>query len=168
MQFEARRARFEHNVAALERATVKTPAGERMPAAQALRQPAIRLDAMVDQAALAELQIDAQMRALDIASVETTVKYAGYLKRQASDIERARRDERRRIPIDFPFDRVPGLSREAVFRLRQVRPDTIAHAARIPGLTPAAIAVLATFVSRGLTSDDRGPLAVSDSKTNDH
>ena len=42
--------------------------------------------------------------AIDIASVETTVKYAGYLRRQESEIERARQDERRRIPPDFPFD----------------------------------------------------------------
>ena len=49
---------------------------------------------------------------MDLVSVETAVKYAGYLRRQESEIERARKDERRRIPADFPFDRVPGLSRE--------------------------------------------------------
>jgi tRNA uridine 5-carboxymethylaminomethyl modification enzyme len=76
------------------------------------------------------------------------VKYAGYLRRQESEIERARRDERRRIPRDFPFDRVPGLSREVVQRLSQVRPDTLGHALRVPGVTPAAVAVLSAFVGR--------------------
>ena len=76
------------------------------------------------------------------------MKYAGYLRRQESEIERARRDERRRIPRDFPFDRVPGLSREVVQRLSQVRPDTLGHALRIPGVTPAAVAVLAAYVGR--------------------
>jgi len=76
------------------------------------------------------------------------VKYAGYLRRQESEIERARKDERRRIPIDFPFDRVPGLSREVVQRLTQIRPDTLGHALRIPGVTPAAVAVLAAYVGR--------------------
>ena len=85
---------------------------------------------------------------MDIASAETTVKYAGYLRRQESEIERSRKDERRRIPADFPFDRVPGLSREVVQRLTQVRPDTLGQALRIPGVTPAAVAVLGAFVGR--------------------
>ena len=59
---------------------------------------------------------------------------------------RARKDERRGIPHDFPFDRVPGLSREVVQRLFQVRPDTLGQALRIPGVTPAAVAVLGAFV----------------------
>jgi tRNA uridine 5-carboxymethylaminomethyl modification enzyme len=83
-----------------------------------------------------------------MASLETTVKYAGYLRRQESEIERARREERRRIPAGFVFDRVPGLSREVVQRLSQVRPDTMGHALRIPGITPAAVAVLSAYIGR--------------------
>jgi tRNA uridine 5-carboxymethylaminomethyl modification enzyme len=64
------------------------------------------------------------------------------------DINRARKDERRRIPPDFPFDRVPGLSREVIHRLTQVRPDTLGQALRIPGITPAAVAVLSSYVGR--------------------
>ena len=85
---------------------------------------------------------------VDLMSVETVVKYAGYLRRQEIDIERARKDERRRIPPDFPFDRVPGLSREVIHRLRQIRPDTLGQALRIPGITPAAVAVLSSYVGR--------------------
>jgi tRNA uridine 5-carboxymethylaminomethyl modification enzyme len=94
------------------------------------------------------LDIDSDFASVDIASVETSVKYAGYLRRQESEVERARRDERRRIPVDFPFDRVPGLSREVVQRLTQVRPDTLGHALRVPGVTPAAVAVLSAYVGR--------------------
>ena len=86
--------------------------------------------------------------AVDVASAETTVKYAGYLRRQEHEVARAHRDERRRIPQDFPFERVPGLSREVVQRLSQVRPDTLGHAQRIPGVTPAAVAVLSVYVGR--------------------
>jgi tRNA uridine 5-carboxymethylaminomethyl modification enzyme len=85
---------------------------------------------------------------LDIVSAETTLKYAGYLRRQESEIERGRKDERRRIPRDFPFDRVPGLSHEVVQRLTQVRPDTLGQALRVPGVTAAAVAVLGVFISR--------------------
>ena len=94
------------------------------------------------------LDIDRAGESFDLASVETTVKYAGYLKRQESEIERAHRNERRGIPHDFPFERVPGLSREVVQRLSQVRPDTLGHALRIPGVTPAAVAVLSSYVGR--------------------
>ena len=80
--------------------------------------------------------------------METTVKYAGYLRRQEAEIERSRKDERRRIPAGFRFERVPGLSREVVQRLSQLQPDTLAHALRIPGITPAAVAVLAAYVGR--------------------
>ena len=97
------------------------------------------------------LELDARLPTVDLASVETAVKYAGYLRRQESEIERARKDERRRIPADFPFDRVPGLSREVVQRLSQVRPDTLGQALRIPGVTPAAVAVLSAYVGRGAT-----------------
>ena len=83
-----------------------------------------------------------------MASVETGIKYAGYLRRQESEIARSRKDERRRIPADFSFDQVPGLSTEIVQRLSQIRPDTLGHALRIPGVTPAAIAVLAAYVGR--------------------
>ena len=87
-----------------------------------------------------------------MVSVETTVKYAGYLRRQQSEIERARKDESRRIPVEFAFERVPGLSREVVQRLSQVRPDTLGHALRVPGVTPAAVAVLSAYVGRFQTS----------------
>jgi tRNA uridine 5-carboxymethylaminomethyl modification enzyme len=145
--FESRRSRFNRNVATIEQSLVRTASGDRVPASQLLRQPETRLESLMASGQLA-LEIDALHGAVDVASAETSVKYAGYLRRQQSEIERARRDERRRIPIDFPFDRVPGLSREIVQRLSQVRPDTLGHALRIPGVTPAAVAVLGAYVGR--------------------
>jgi len=146
-RFEARRERFERNRRTLDGTLVRAESGDRVPASQLLRQPGTRLEAMIRRG-LAPLDIDADSAAVDITSLETTVKYEGYLRRQESEIERARRDERRRIPTDFPFDRVPGLSREVVQRLAQVRPDTLGHALRIPGVTPAAVAVLSAYVGR--------------------
>jgi len=147
-RFEARRARFARNLEVLDRTAVKTPAGDSVAASQLLRQPETRLADLIGSAQLPHFELDAAAAPFDIASVETTVKYAGYLRRQESEIERARRDERRRIPQNFPFDRVPGLSREVVQRLRQVQPDTLGQALRIPGVTPAAVAVLGAYVGR--------------------
>ena len=148
-RFEARRSRYDRNVTRLGETMVRSERGDRLTAATLLRQPAVRLDALLTQGAVA-LDLDESTRALDIASLENEVKYAGYLKQEASRAERSRRDERRRIPEGFPFARVPGLSREAVQRLSQVRPETLGQASRIPGMTPAAVAVLGVFLGRAL------------------
>jgi tRNA uridine 5-carboxymethylaminomethyl modification enzyme len=147
-RFEARRGRFARNLQVLDATSVRTPAGDRVPASQLLRQPEVRLRDLLAAECLPRFEIDAASPSLDIATAETTVKYAGYLRRQESEIERGRRDERRRIPRGFPFEKVPGLSREAVQRLRQVQPDTLGQALRIPGVTAAAVAVLGAYVGR--------------------
>jgi tRNA uridine 5-carboxymethylaminomethyl modification enzyme len=146
-RFRAREDRFARNLRALDQTLVRAPSGDRVAASQLLRQPAIRLEALLSDGVLT-LDVDAASATVDVASVETAVKYAGYLRRQEGEIERARRDERRRIPSDFPFDRVPGLSREVIQRLSQVQPDTLGQALRIPGVTPAAVAVLSAYVGR--------------------
>ena len=146
-RFEARRARFERNAAMLDSTYVKAPGGERVTAAQLLKQPDARLRSLVDSGAVT-METDTESADLDLASVETTVKYAGYLRQAAAHAERSKKNERRRIPTEFPFSRVPGLSTEAVDRLSQVRPETLGQASRIPGITPAAVAVLDVFLGR--------------------
>jgi tRNA uridine 5-carboxymethylaminomethyl modification enzyme len=74
--------------------------------------------------------------------------HAGARSGEPGDRERSKKNERRRIPSAFPFARVPGLSAEAIDRLSQVRPETLGQASRIPGITPAAIAVLGTYLGR--------------------
>jgi tRNA uridine 5-carboxymethylaminomethyl modification enzyme len=154
-RFEARRTRYERNLDALERTLVRTEKGDRVPAAHALRTPSVRLETLRQSGDVA-LAVDETSGELDVASLETTVKYAGYLKQEASRAERLRREGRRRIPVDFPFSRVPGLSREVVQRLTQVHPETLGQASRIPGVTPAAVAVLGSYLGR-LTADAGRP-----------
>ena len=116
------------------------------PASQLLRQPEIRLSDLRRRPAASRSRSDPAAAPSISRALETTVKYAGYLRRQESEIERARRTNGDGFRPSFPFDRVPGLSREVVQRLTQVRPDTLGHALRIPGVTPAAVAVLGTYV----------------------
>ena len=149
-RFEARATRFTRNLRTLDDTLVHSASGARVAASQLLRQPEVRLEALMAAGQVPALDVNAADHAIDIASAETTVKYAGYLRRQEHEVARAHRDERRRIPRDFPFDRVPGLSREVVQRLSQVRPDTLGHAQRIPGVTPSAVAVLSAYVGRFL------------------
>jgi tRNA uridine 5-carboxymethylaminomethyl modification enzyme len=147
-RFLARQGRFDQNIRMLEATLVRDSSGGRVPASQLLRHPEVRLAQLIADDRLPAFELDPLDAALDITSAETTVKYAGYLRRQESEIERGRKDERRRVPADFPFERVPGLSREVVQRLTQVRPDTLGQALRIPGVTAAAVAVLGVFLGR--------------------
>jgi len=141
--FESRRGRFEANLHTLRTTLVRTDDGNRVPAAQVLRQPEVRLADLA-----LPMQLTPAVGDLDAASVETEIKYEGYLKRQRQVIERAEKDERRSIPPTFTFTGIPGLSREVVQRLTEVRPETIGQASRIPGITPAAVAVISAYVRR--------------------
>ena len=80
--------------------------------------------------------------------VDVRAKYAGYLKRQQDEIERQKRHEEYRLPQDFDYGDVGGLSNEARQRLREVRPETLGQAARIPGLTPAAVSLLLVHLKK--------------------
>jgi tRNA uridine 5-carboxymethylaminomethyl modification enzyme len=82
-------------------------------------------------------------------TVETEAKYSGYISQQERQMERLKHAERRRIPPEFGFAGIPGLSREILDKLERVRPATLGQAARIPGVTPAAIAVLDVYLSVG-------------------
>ncbi len=82
-----------------------------------------------------------------LTTVETEIKYSGYIGQQERQIERLKHSERRKIPAEFGFDRIPGLSREVQQKLEHVRPATLGQAARIPGVTPAAVAILDVYLS---------------------
>jgi tRNA uridine 5-carboxymethylaminomethyl modification enzyme len=82
-------------------------------------------------------------------TVETEAKYSGYISQQERQMERMKGAERRPIPPEFGFAAIPGLSREIRDKLERVRPATLGQAARIPGVTPAAIAVLDVYLSMG-------------------
>ena len=148
-RFEERRIRFETNCARVRGAMVVVPGGAKIPASRALKQPEVRLTALVGNGQIA-LDVSGPQAGLDLASVETEFKYEGYLRRQMVSVERLRRQEDRSIPQTFAFDTVPGLSREMIQRLSEVRPATLGQASRIPGVTPAAVAVVAAYIDRHL------------------
>jgi len=85
-----------------------------------------------------ELEIDAKVS----EQVEVDAKYAGYITRQQDEIDRLRRHENTTIPETFDYSRVSGLSNEIKQKLGEAKPETLARASRIPGVTPAAISLL--------------------------
>jgi tRNA uridine 5-carboxymethylaminomethyl modification enzyme len=85
----------------------------------------------------------------DVAEqVEIAIKYAGYVERQREEIDRARRHEEAGIPDDFAYAEVSGLSAEVRQKLERARPATLGQAARVPGVTPAAVSLLLVHLKR--------------------
>jgi tRNA uridine 5-carboxymethylaminomethyl modification enzyme len=82
----------------------------------------------------------------EMKTVETEIKYAGYLDQQRKSIERLKKAEQRVIPEWFDYSKVSGLSREMNEKLQRVRPRTLGHASRIPGVTPAAVSLIHVYI----------------------
>jgi tRNA uridine 5-carboxymethylaminomethyl modification enzyme len=81
-----------------------------------------------------------------LETVETELKYAGYIAQQERQVARITESDARPLPVDFPYFEVPGLSTEVRQKLTRIKPVTLGQASRIPGVTPAAIAVLDVYL----------------------
>ena len=156
-RFEARRERLAGLGRQLEWARVQVNTGKSLrkslpdtiPALQRLRQPGVRLAGMVSAGEVAfEPDEGPDAAVYDFPTAETAVKYEGYLKREQADVERTRQQEARPIPRGLPYESLAGFSREIVQRFREVEPQTLGQAGRIPGVTPAAVALLGAFLDR--------------------
>ena len=82
----------------------------------------------------------------ELKSVETEIKYEGYLLQQQRAIERMKKSEQRAIPEWFEYRSISGLSREVQEKLTHVQPRTLAQASRIPGVTPAAVSLVNVYI----------------------
>ena len=143
--FERRRSRYERNLRVLEETYVQGHTSQRMSAAQLLRQPQVRLAELLAGGHL-KLDIDPELPEHDLTTVETTIKYAGYLDQQLKAIEKLKKAEGRTIPGGFNYIGISGLSREMQEKLTQIRPQTLGQASRIPGVTPAALSLLNVYL----------------------
>jgi tRNA uridine 5-carboxymethylaminomethyl modification enzyme len=81
--------------------------------------------------------------------LENRVRYEGYVVRERESVERMKPHAARAIPDGFDYAALPGLSREIVEKCSHRRPRTVGEAARIPGVTPAAVAIISAYVARG-------------------
>jgi len=80
--------------------------------------------------------------------IEIQIKYDGYISRQQDEIDRLKRNENTKLPIDFDYETISGLSNEIKQKLFDVKPETIAQASRIPGITPAAITLILVYLKK--------------------
>ena len=134
---EARRARTTEELARLRTARV---AG--VPLLQLLRRPDVTYADLgrLDPATRVDDEVARQ--------VEVAAKYEGYIRRMLDEIERFKREETRLIPAELDYATVPGLSTEIRERLARARPRSLGQASRVPGVTPAAVAIVAVWCHR--------------------
>ena len=81
-----------------------------------------------------------------VKTVETDVKYAGYIKRELAEVEKQRRMENKYLPADVDYTKIKGLRLEAGQKLQKFRPSTVGQASRISGVSPADISVLLLYL----------------------
>jgi len=119
--------------------------------ADLLRRPNVRYSDLVGMRKLDDQDFRPQQELHPLASeqVEIQVKYAGYIERQAREVERHSHIEGLRLPPDLDYLSVPALSIEVRQKLDQQRPETLGQAARISGVTPAAISLLLVHLKKG-------------------
>jgi tRNA uridine 5-carboxymethylaminomethyl modification enzyme len=111
---------------------------------------------LIDSGVAEGVGIDDRLPAQLRAELEARLKYAGYIKRQEEEVERQRRNEETPLPADLDYATLAGLSHEVRQQLIQVRPATIGQAARVPGVTPAAVSILLVHLKkRSLTGRSR-------------
>ncbi len=139
--------------AAAAQAILGKPIEREYPLADLLRRPELDYDAVARAAAVARPDVDVSRETLvalhgepaanrAIEQVQIALKYAGYLDRQRDDIARSASQEALPLPHDFDYEAVPALSIEVRQKLTRLRPATLGQAARISGVTPAAISLL--------------------------
>ena len=118
-----------------------------------LRRPEVTYDHIVEligpmapgaTAGAADQRLGPQIR----AQLEVAAKYAGYIERQEEEIARQRRNEETSLPADLDYARVTGLSNEVRQKLADIRPATVGQAARVPGVTPAAVSILLVHLKK--------------------
>ncbi len=146
--FRARRDRYHRNESTLKRVSINANAdGAKSSVWQTLRRADTSLRELVTSQRIA-LDLHQTHHHLDLDSLEAAGRLEGYIARQAVDISRRGKDDKRVIPVGFTYLSLPGLSREVVERLTYVQPRTLGQASRIPGVTPAAVAIVAAQVRR--------------------
>jgi tRNA uridine 5-carboxymethylaminomethyl modification enzyme len=132
-----------------ERLLAGVPLARDHSALELLRRPGVGYADVIELVgAAAWEQVDDRLPAQVALQMEVGAKYEGYIERQQQEVERQARSESARVPVDLDYSRVPGLSTEVRQRLSEVCPATVGQAARIPGITPAAISILLVYLKK--------------------
>ena len=159
--YEVRQERLRTAKAFLGREKTRDGKNDTVSLMDHLKKPEIRLSDVLKCRKIPEALSDEDMRCL-----ESDIKYEGYIRRQEKEVSRLARTDRMKIPPELSFEKVPGLTREAVEKLEKYGPKTLGEAKKISGLTPAALFSLSLYIEAGrksrLFSRSGGSCAVMD------
>lgn len=153
--YQAKQQRMEKLRAVLMERRIQVGSG-RISAKEALKRTEFRIGQFLPE--LPET-LREELSAEELRSVETEIKYEGYLRQQKADIEKMRRASAKALPTDFEYGNIAGLSREIVEKLSRIRPVTIGQASRIPGVTPAALAIIHVHLEMDRRKREAGVLS---------
>jgi len=123
-----------------------TPLKETKSAYEVLRRPEVPLSRLLELLPEFRLEDDGLLKEV-LEEVEIEVKYEGYIKRQLEEVKKFRKLENVKIPEDFDYDKVP-ISTEERQKLKEMRPLTLGQAARLEGIRPASIPILAIYIEK--------------------
>ena len=112
--------------------------------ADILKRPELKYEGLIAFAPL-----EAALPKEVIKQVEVQIKYAGYIKKAVEKVDKLRKMEEKRIPVNIDYDAINGIANEAKQNLKKIQPETIAQASRISGVNPADISVLMVYVTQG-------------------
>jgi tRNA uridine 5-carboxymethylaminomethyl modification enzyme len=113
-----------------------------------LRRPEVSYEHVTELIGAMPPPADDRLAAQIRVQLEVAAKYSGYIERQEEEIARHRRNEETRLPADLDYARVAGLSNEVRQKLEQIRPATVGQAARVAGVTPAAVSILLVHLKK--------------------
>lgn len=134
----------EHAAVAELNTLLKTPVSREHSLEELIRRPEMTYSSLMSIESLGPGLADP----IAAEQVEIQIKYAGYIARQLDEIAKNQRHENTLLPADFDYSKISGLSNEVVAKLTDARPETIGKAARISGITPAAISLLLVYLKK--------------------
>jgi tRNA uridine 5-carboxymethylaminomethyl modification enzyme len=140
-EFLGKQARIKKAMDRLQKVRIKNDRNETVSLKSHLKNPGIGFGSVVEYLKFDETLSDEEMR-----HIEAEIKYEGYLKKQEKEVSRLLKADRVRVPAGLDFEKIPGLTREAVEKLKKFEPKTLGEAKKLPGLTPAAITNLQLFL----------------------
>jgi tRNA uridine 5-carboxymethylaminomethyl modification enzyme len=161
--FEAKRADSERELARFHDTRIKaaeipaewsarvlgeTSTRDALSAFDLLRRPEVSYEHVTELIGAMPRPDDDRLASQIRAQLEVAAKYSGYIERQEEEIARHRRNEETRLPADLDYARVAGLSNEVRQKLEQIRPATVGQAARVAGVTPAAVSILLVHLKK--------------------
>ncbi|KKO49419.1 tRNA uridine 5-carboxymethylaminomethyl modification protein [Arsukibacterium sp. MJ3] len=134
----------QHSTLAAINSLLKTPLSREASLEELLRRPEMTYQEMMKIDGLGPALADP----IAAEQVEIQIKYAGYINRQQEEIAKQQRNEQTKLPAEFNYTTVKGLSNEVIMKLNQHQPTTVGQASRISGITPAAISLLLVYLKK--------------------